>query len=222
MSKHSIHFESQIEKLKKIMLTLSSLVEESVSNSLTSLRKRDVKLARQVIKDDDKIDQMEVELEEECLKTLALYQPVANDLRMVVSVLKINNDLERIADLATNIAERAIDLSKVPAFDFSSTLLDMAKKSQWMLKACLDAFMDMDFNLARKVCVADDEVDEGLRKMYKLIQEEVRGDPEKIDRLTQVLSVARYLERMADLSTNIAEDVVYLSEGKIIRHKPEI
>ena len=222
MPKHSVHFETQIGKLKELMLTLSALVEENVRESLTALHNRDLVLAKRVIENDEKIDNMEVELEEECLKTLALYQPVANDLRLVISVMKINNDLERIADLAANVAERAVDLSKISAFDFPPTFLDMAKKSQWMLKACLDAFVDLDFELARKVCTTDDEVDEGLRKMYKLIQEEVRRDPEQIDRLTQLLSVSRYLERIADLTTNIAEDVVYLSEGQIIRHKPEV
>lgn len=222
MSRHSIHFEAQIRKLKEMMLSLGSLAEESVRNSLTALKERDTVLAVRVINGDEKIDQMEVELEEECLKTLALHQPVANDLRLVISVLKINNDLERIADLATNIAERTIDLSKVSPIVFPSVFLDMGEKAQWMLKASLDAFVELDPGLARKVCCADDEVDIGLKAMYRLVQDEVRHDPERIERLTQVLSVSRYLERMADLATNIAEDIIYLSEGKIIRHQSEV
>ena len=143
MSRHSIHFEAQIRKLKEMMLSLGSLAEESVRNSLTALKERDTVLAVRVINGDEKIDQMEVELEEECLKTLALHQPVANDLRLVISVLKINNDLERIADLATNIAERTIDLSKVSPIVFPSVFLDMGEKAQWMLKDSLDAFVEL-------------------------------------------------------------------------------
>ena len=222
MSKHSIHFETQIGNLRKMILSLGALVEEAVRDSLTALKERNMGLAKKVIQGDCKIDHMEVELEEECLKTLALHQPVANDLRLVVSVLKINNDLERIADLAANVAERSVDLASIPQFEFPDTLYKMAENSQWMLKASLDAFVELDSTLARKVCNTDDEVDAGLRAMYGLIQDEVRKDPDRIDRLTQVLSVSRYLERMADLSTNIAEDVVYLSEGQIIRHKPEL
>ena len=222
MSRHSVHFETQIVSLKKMMLSLGALVEESVRDSLTALKERNTDLARSVIEGDEKIDQIEVELEEECLKTLALHQPVANDLRLVVTVLKVNNDLERIADLASNIAERTIDLSKAAPITFPSTFLDMAEKSQWMLKASLDAFVDLDPGLARKVCFADDEVDIALKEMYRLFKNEVLHDPERIERLTQLLSVSRYLERMADLATNIAEDVVYLSEGQIVRHRSEV
>jgi len=212
------HIQRELEKLKKMVLALSAVVEETVQQALQSLATMDVPLAEKVIGGDETIDQMEVDLEEECLKILALHQPVAADLRFIISVLKINNDLERIADLAVNIAERTRGLTEVgkipPPFDFP----EMGRKVQAMLEQALDALVNFDERAARKTCTLDDEVDTQHRHNYVLVKEEIRQHPERIDALVQYLSVSRHLERIADLATNIAEDVLYMIEGEIVRH----
>lgn len=160
-------------------------------------------------------------VEEDCLKILALHQPVAIDLRYIISVLKINNDLERTGDLAVNIAERAAFLAtqerlEIP-FDFSG----MAEKAQSMLKRSLDALVKMDADLAREVCASGDEVDAINRDMYIQVQEGIRKHPKRLECLVHILSVSRHLERVADLATNIAEDVIYVIKGEIVRHRTE-
>jgi phosphate transport system protein len=213
------HLRREIEKLKKHILTLCALVEESLHKAVKSLLERDEKLAHQVIKGDKDIDQIEIDVEEECLKILALHQPVAIDLRFIIAVLKINNDLERIGDLAVNIAERAVFLStKEPVtitFDFPR-MVEIAKS---MLKQSIDALVNMDTALANKVCADDDEIDSLHREMYRQIQDAIRKYPERIECLVNLLTVSRHLERIADHATNIAEDVIYMVEGEIIRHK---
>jgi phosphate transport system protein len=167
------------------------------------------------------IDQEEVNIEEDCLKVLALYQPVAIDLRFLVTVLKINTDLERIGDLSVNIAERSDFLSRqtpvtVP-FDFDL----MAEKTQSMLHKGIDALVNIDCELAYNVCAMDDEVDAINKEMYQLVIQSILENPSDIDSLIHLLSVSRHLERIGDHATNIAEDVIYMAEGKIIRHKIE-
>jgi phosphate transport system protein len=210
--------QRELEKLKKMILALSAVVEETVQQALLSLERMDVALARQVTGGDEAIDQMEVDLEEECLKILALHQPVAIDLRFIVSVLKINNDLERIADLAVNVAERTIGLDQVgrivPPFD----TVEMGRKVQAMLKKALDALVNLDDAVAREACTLDDAVDAIHKRNYTLIKDRIRSNPEQLDALVQYLSVSRHLERIADLATNIAEDVIYMIEGEIVRH----
>ena len=213
--------QKEIENLKQQILTLVAEVEENVRLSVTSLIKYDTKLAEKVIKADLKIDQMEIELEEECLKILALHQPVANDLRFIIAVLKINNDLERISDLAVNIAERAKFLVtrkriNIP-FDFS----EMAQKTQDMLRKSIDALITLDTNTAFEVCKADDEVDALNREFYNIVKSVVRKNPEYIEDMTHYLGVSRHLERMADSATNIAEDIIYMIDGNIVRHHVE-
>ncbi|MBN1867028.1 phosphate signaling complex protein PhoU [Candidatus Sumerlaeota bacterium] len=215
------HFHKELDKIKKRVLWLGTVVEDGVRKSVEALLHRDPVLARQVIEDDAKVDEIEVEVEEECLKVLALHQPVAVDLRFLVAVLKINNDLERVGDYAVNIAERAEFLAlhePVPLeFDFER----MTRKSQDMLKRSLNALVNMDVALAREVGAADDEVDRMNREMYEIVQEEMSRRPEQIKALIHLLSVSRHLERIADLATNIAEDVVYMVKGEIVRHKAE-
>jgi len=210
--------QREMEKLKKMILALSAVVEESVQQAAQSLEKMDVELAEKVIGNDNQVDEMEVDLEEECLKILALYQPVAIDLRFIISVLKINNDLERIADLAVNIAERTLALSdetRIPApFDFS----EMARKVETMLEKSLDALVNMDSRLALQVCGLDDEVDAIHKQTYQLVKDQIRRHSERMDQLVHYLSVSRHLERIADLATNIAEDVMYMIQGEIVRH----
>ncbi len=215
------HLRNEIENLKKKLLSISILVEESLRDAVVSITKRDKALAAEVIKKDEDIDEMEVYIEEECLKILALYQPVAIDLRFIVAILKINNDLERIGDLAVNIAERGLFLagqSKLSVlFDFPG----MAEKVQIMLRKSLDSLVTLDAALAREVCAADDEVDEMNHQMYDQVKDGIRSQPEGIDSLIHILGVSRHLERIADLATNIAEDVIYMEEGKIVRHRTE-
>ena len=217
----SRHLLVEIEKLKKAIVSVAGTVEEAVSAAVSAVRNRDRELARQVIENDQHIDQMEVEVEEDCLKILALHQPCATDLRFIVSVLKINNDLERIGDLAVNVAERGAYLATVDAIECPFPLETMAEKTVGMLNKSLDALVNMDPNLAREVTVTDDEVDAINREAFVQVEKGVRHDPNHIDQLIHYLSVARHLERIADLATNIAEDVVYLVEGVIIRHRTE-
>jgi len=215
------HLQREIENLKKKLLSLGASIETSVRDATLSIEKRDSKLAQKIIDDDINIDHTEVEIEEDCLKVLALHQPVAIDLRFIVAVLKINNDLERIGDLAVNVAERAVFLATQPKIDISSDLLDMANNAQSMLKNSLDALIKHDAELAHKVCASDDIVDQMNRQMYLKVQEAIIKNPEQISSLIHLLSASRHLERIADHTTNIAEDVIYMVEGQIIRHKTE-
>ena len=217
----SVHLQKEIENLKKDVLSLGADVEENVHKAVQSLRKRDSKLAEEIIAADYYIDRREVDLEEECLKILALHQPVAIDLRFVIAVLKINNDLERIGDLAVNIAEQAVFLTSKPPIDIPFDFAGMSDKTKVMLKNSLDALVNMDPKLARAVCAADDEVDAINRKMYGQVQEGIRKKIEQMESLIHYLGVARHLERIADHATNIAEDVIYMVDGEIVRHKTE-
>lgn len=213
------HLQREIERLKKSILSVGTLVEESLRKSVRAFSERNLEMAQEVIDHDDVIDQLEVEVEEECLKILALHQPVAIDLRFIVSVLKINNDLERIADLASNLAERAKFLSTKAPTDVPETIPQMAELVQKMLKNSLDALISMDVPLAEKVCEDDDEIDELHSKIYPLVQASIESQPGTTAEWLQLIAVSRYLERAADHTTNIAEDVIYMVEGEIKRHK---
>jgi phosphate transport system protein len=178
-------------------------------------------MALQVIENDYEIDQYEVEIEEDCLKILALHQPVAIDLRFIVAVLKINNDLERIGDLAVNIAERAEFLATREPVGVSLDFVTMADKAQMMLKMSLDALVNLSVETAQQVRSSDDEIDAMNRRMYLKVQEAILDKPDRIESLVHLLSVSRHLERIADHATNIAEDVIYMIEGQIVRHQTE-
>ncbi len=222
MARHPRHLEREIEKLKAKIVSLGTLVEESVQKAVLSLTTRNSSVALKVIDGDNDIDHIEVDVEEECLKILALHQPVANDLRLIIAILKINNDLERIGDLAVNIAERAVYLATQDSVDLPFDFNNMAQKAQAMLKGSLDALVQADTLLARKVCSSDDAVDSMNREMYRLVETAIRNDPNNINSLIHLLSASRYLERVADHATNIAEDVIYLVEGEIVRHNPTL
>lgn len=214
----SQHLQTEIAKLKKKILVLCAMVEESFQKAVKSVGTRNTELARRVIEADAGIDEMEVEVEEECLKILALHQPVAIDLRYVIAVLKVNNDLERIGDLAVNIAEQACALAEQEPVGMPFDFIGMAEKTQAMLRTSLDALINLDAGLARKVLGSDDEVDAINRQMYVQVQEGIRKETDRTPALLRLLSVSRQLERIADYATNIAEDVIYLIEGRIIRH----
>jgi len=217
----SKHLEREVERLKKRILSLSAFVEENVRKAVWSIAERKVELAREVIESDVEVDKQEIEVEEECLKILALHQPVAIDLRFIVAVLKINNDLERVGDLAVNIAKRAVFLTTQEQVDVPSDFLRMSQKAQLMLHQSLDSLVNLDAQLAREVCAADDEVDEMNRQMHGQIQEGIRNHPEQVASLIHLLGASRRLERIADHATNIAEDVIYMIEGEIVRHRVE-
>ncbi len=216
-----VHLQREIENLKKNLMTLGAMVEKAVREATLSIETRDCDMAQKTIQNDPEIDRMEVDIEEDCLKILALHQPVAIDLRFIVAVLKINAELERIGDMAVNIAERSSFLSKHSRVGLSLGLVEMADKSQDMLKHSLDALVDLNPSLAQDVCAADDEVDAMNRQMYMKIEDAIRKQPDQLESLIHLLSVSRHLERIADHATNIAEDVIYMVEGRIARHRTE-
>ena len=215
------HLQRDLEYLKKELLTIACLVEKATNKAILALTERRSELAEEVIREDDLIDEKEVQVEEDCLKVLALHQPVAADLRFIITALKVNNDLERMGDLAVNIAERAAYLSTHERLGLSLDFPRMTEGVQTMLRNSLDALTHMDTKLARNVLTMDDEIDDANRKMYVVLQEWMHKDPDSIERAVHLLSVSRHLERIADLTTNIAEDVVYMVEGELIRHRIE-
>jgi phosphate transport system protein len=217
--KNRLHKE--IETLKKSMLRFVADVEENVRMSVAALKNVDADLAQGVIERDINIDQTEVQLEEECLKILALYQPVANDLRFIIAVMKINNELERISDLSVNIAERVHFLITREAVDISFDFPLMAEKVQRMLRKSIDALINLDTKRAYNVCADDDTVDDMNREMYQIVEESVQKYPLQTKELLHYLAISRHLERIADSATNIAEDIIYMIDGEIVRHNVE-
>jgi len=210
----------QIEGLKQKILFVGTLVEEAIAKAISALINRDRNLANTVIEEDAEIDRMEVDVEEEVLKILALYQPVAADLRFVVAALKINNDLERMGDLAKNVAKRVVFLADCERFDLGIDFRGMATLTQSMVKRSLDALVSSDPQLAQKVRESDDEVDALRRIIETQIEKQMVEYPDRAHGLMRLASVARHLERIADMATNIAEDVIYMVEGEIVRHHP--
>ena len=214
----TIHFHRELEKLKRMILSLGAMVEDRVRKAGKAVNMIDAVLARQIIKTDIEIDEMEIEVEEECLKAMALYQPVAVDLRFLVAVIKINNELERIGDQAVNIAERVLIIAKQSRHDYWFDYFSMSRKAENMLRMSLDALVNLDVDLALKVCAMDDEVDKIKKKAYDKIKKGMHEYPNHLGYMINLLLVSRHLERLADHSTNIAEEVIYMIEGKIIRH----
>jgi phosphate transport system protein len=212
------HFDRELEKLKKKILSLGALVEERVYLAIKAIESRDPDLSEKIIRSDHEIDEAEVEVEEECLKILALYQPVAIDLRFIVTVIKINNDLERIGDQAVNIAERIQSISKHPNISFTFDYTEMAEIAAAMLKQSLDALVNLDIDTAFRVLTLDDEVDEIQSNAYSQIKPAMRRHPDEMTYLLNLYLISRHLERIADHATNISEEVIYLIEGEIIRH----
>ena len=209
--------QKELDKLKKQFLALGALVEENVDMAIKAVEKKDPALAEMVIKADLKVDEIEVEIEEECLKLLALYQPVAEDLRFIIAVIKINHDLERIGDEAVNIAERMIYISTRTPVPVSFDYKLMSEKTRAMLKSSLDALVNWDEKLAQAVRLKDDEVDQINREIYDHVKLAILENPDKGGYLINLFSIARNLEIIADHATNIAEEVIYLVEGIIKR-----
>jgi phosphate transport system protein len=215
------HLQKEIENLKKMLLTMGSVIEDMVYLATKSITTRDARMAQQIITRDLEVDEMEVDIEEECLKILALHQPVAIDLRFIIAVLKINSDLERVGDLAVNIAERSLYLTAQDDICLYFDITKMADKVESMLSRSIDSLVNLDVRLAHRVRADDDVVDTYNREMYVKVKEAIIQHPEAVNCLIHVLSVGRHLERVADHATNIAEDVVYLVDAEIVRHTPE-
>ncbi|MCF6238191.1 MAG: phosphate signaling complex protein PhoU [Candidatus Marinimicrobia bacterium] len=215
------HLHREIELLKKKIIQEATLVEENLRESIKALLERDADLAQRIMARDTVIDAMEVEVEEDCLKIFALYQPVAIDLRYLVAFLKLNNDLERIGDLTANIAARAASLATQDIMQIPDEIPEMARITQQMLKNSLDALVDLDGEKAAEVLAEDDQVDVLHEAMYSVIGSFMQQDPEHVSLWLEILAVSRYLERIADHCTNIAEDVDYLLSGQINRHQSE-
>lgn len=214
-------FQREIDKLKKLILEMSASVEQALIDAVTAIERRDPGLARSVVDHESQTNAREVDIEEECLKILALHQPVAADLRYLVAVLKINNDLERIGDLAVHIAQGALQLGEMPPVAVPEHLGVMAARAQGMLKKVLDAFVSLDLAAAREIRVEDAVLDALNREMVLRLKGEIMRRPEALEPLLKLMHVARHLERIGDHATNIAEDLVYLIEGRIVRHNPE-
>jgi phosphate transport system protein len=212
------HFRKELESIKKRILTLGALVEDRVRLAVQSVDQIDAEIAGRIIKTDYEVDAMEVEVEEECLKVLALHQPVAVDLRFIIAVIKINNDLERIGDQAVNIAQRVEIIAKRPKPPFMFDYSVMAEKVQRMLKMSLDAFVNLDVDMAYKVITMDDEVDQIKNDAYDTIKQAIQDLPERVGYYINLLLISRHMERLADHATNVAEEVIYLVEGEIFRH----
>ncbi len=212
------HLQREIEKLKKRILSVGGMVEDRLQKVIKAIELKDTAVAANIIRTDFEIDEAEVEIEEECLKLLALYQPVAIDLRFIIASLKINNDLERIGDEAVNIAQRILILSETSYDPICLTYNEMAEKSGLMMRKSIDSLVRLDLDLAFKVIKMDDEVDEMDYQIHNTVMDNIRHNPEHVEYLANFLFISRHLERIADHATNIAEEVVYLIEGEIIRH----
>ncbi len=215
----AVHFMRELDNLKKLSLTMAAMVEDNLRLAVKSALDRDEPMARKVIEGDHDIDRQEVAVEEECLKILALYQPVAHDLRFVVAMIKINHDLERIGDLAVNIGERAVTLAQRPPMKRDFQIQQMSETVQGMVSRSLDALINLDAKLAREIWMTDDEADRRNRELLAAVEEEIQREPAQLQSLLALTSVSRTLERIGDHATNIAKDVIYMIEGDIVRHR---
>ncbi len=213
------HLQRDLDTLQRDLLTLAGLVEEAIHKAITALQTRNVGLAREVIAGDSEIDREENHIDEECLKMLALHQPVAGDLRRIAAGLMINTDLERMADLAEEIAERAIHLASPPLLPVPDKLQRMTDLTTMMVRQSLDSFVNLNTGQAQAVMRMDDEVDRLNDEIIHETVGEMKLAPNLIDAGLSMFSAVRHLERIADHATNIAEDVIYLIDGEIVRHR---
>ncbi len=212
------HFEEELTRLKERILKMGALVESQIAASIKALVERDTALAKQTIQNDHLVNAMDVEIDEECIRLLALYQPAARDLRFITTAMKITTDLERMSDLSEDICERSIELAEEPLLKPYIDIPRMAEAAQKMVREALDAFVNKDAALARKVCAADQFIDDLTHQIFRELLSYMAEDPTTITRAVRISFIAKYIERIGDHATNIAEMVVYLVEGKIIRH----
>jgi len=214
----TMHFQREMNRLNQDLVSVGKRVEEQLTMAFNAFVHMDVTTARKVIKSDAEVDNVEVEMEEECLKLLALYQPVANDLRLIVAVLKINNDLERIGDHAKNMAEIVLQMAEDGPVKVPENMIAIFEKTKLMLRKVLLAFVELDLKIAEAVLAMDDEVDSLCKSQLPLQIEMIRHEPDYTGQHLMLLSVCRQLERIGDHASNIAEDIIYLLTGDIIRH----
>ena len=212
------HFDDELSDLRLKILNMGSLVESQLQNALRALVERDSSLATKVIENDHAVNALDVDVDETCLRLLALQQPAARDLRLITTAMKISTELERMSDLAENMCERAIELNEEPQLKPYIDIPRMAKWTIRMVKVSLDAFVKADADLARIVCADDDFVDDLTVQLFRELLSFMMENPATISRAIRLTFVAKYIERIADHATNIAELVVYMVEGKIIRH----
>jgi phosphate transport system protein len=212
------HFDQELDDLKQKLLRMGAAVENQIQTSLRALVGRDTELAQQVIENDLRINSLDVQVDEDSIRLLALHQPTAKDLRFITTAMKISTELERMSDLAENIAERALELNEEPQL---KPYIDIPRMGNWtlrMVKDSLDAFVNRDAALARKVCADDDFVDDLTQQLFRELLSFMIENPKTITRAIRLTFTGKYIERIADHATNVAELVVYLVEGKIIRH----
>jgi phosphate transport system protein len=214
-----VHLIRELDRIKKDVLKMGTLVEETIEKATRSVIEPNKSLAEAVMKGDNVIDELEIDIEEECLKALALYQPVAIDLRYIIAVMKINSDLERMGDLSFNIARRAISITPTDRIDFRFNPAEFVATVRGMVHDSLKALVENDAQLARKVIAIDDKVDEVKKQTSDWAAAAIAADPSQTGPIMRNLSFVRNMERISDLATNIAEDVIYLVEGKIVRHQ---
>jgi len=212
------HFHEELEALKQTLLAMGGLVEDQIRRVMRALVERDDALAQDVIDRDRQVNAYDVEVDETCVNLLALYQPAAGDLRSITTAMKIVTDLERIGDQAVNIAQRALELNREPQLKPYIDLPRMAERAQTMVKDSLDAFVTRDTDLARRVCAADAEVDALKEQIFRELLTFMMEDARTIPRAIRLILISRFLERVADHATNIAEMVIYMVEGKMVRH----
>jgi phosphate transport system protein len=211
-------FDDELQQLKETILKMGSLVEDAIKNSVLALVDRDNTIAKRVIENDRIVNTLDVEIDEVSIRLIALRQPMASDLRFITTAMKITTDLERMGDLAVNIAERALELNEEPILKPYIDIPKMRTIAQGMTRNALDAFVRKDTQLAREVIIRDDEVDDLKHEVLKELALFMAQDPTTVSRAMKISFVAQYLERIADHATNIAEMVIYLVDGKIIRH----
>ncbi|MBI3812572.1 MAG: phosphate signaling complex protein PhoU [Nitrospirae bacterium] len=212
------HFDDELKTLKEKILRMGAMVEEQIAHAIKALVERDSALARRVIENDHQVNALDVEVDEDCLRLIALHQPMAGDLRFLTTAMKISTELERMSDLAENISERAIELNEEPQLKPYIDIPRMAEHAQRMVKESLDSFVNRNSELARKVCRDDDFIDELNHQIFRELLSFMIEDPKTTTRAIRISFVSKNLERIADHATNVAELVVYLVEGKIIRH----
>ena len=215
-------YEEDLKKLREDILTMGGLVEDQIQKAVKSLVDRDSALAETIIQRDHEVNRLDVEIDDLCIRLLALHQPAARDLRFITTALKITTDLERIGDMAVNICERALELNREPQLKPYIDIPRMAQISQRMIRESLDAFVREDTDLALKVCKDDQQVDDLNSQIFREVISFMIGDPQTINRAVKISSISKYLERIADHATNIAEMVIFMVKGKSIRHLKEI
>lgn len=212
------HFDQELEDLRAQILRMGGLVEEQIQRSIQALVERDVDLASRVIERDTLVNSLDVDIDENCMRLLALQSPAARDLRFVTTAMKISTELERMSDLAENICERVIELNEEPQL---KPYIDIPRMANWtmrMVRECLDAFVRSDAVLARKVCADDDFVDNLTHQLFRELLSFMIENPGTITRAIRLTFIGKYLERIADHATNVSELVIYMVEGKIVRH----